>query len=76
MRVFAPVALASYAVMLFFWPWAQEAPIAHPLAALATFSHQAFPYPTLFAGSYMLPSKLPWFYLPVYILIALPENWC
>jgi hypothetical protein len=67
------VALAAYAVMLFFWPWAQEAPIVHPLAALATFSHQAFPYPTLFAGSYMLPSKLPWFYLPVYILIALPE---
>ena len=72
-RAWAPVALAAYAVMLFFWPWAQAAPIAHPLAAFAAFSHQVFPYPTLFAGSYMLPSKLPWFYLPVHILIALPE---
>ncbi len=73
LRDFAPVALAAYAIMLVCWPWAQQAPIAHPLAALATFSHQSFPYPTLFAGQYVLPSELPWFYLPVYIAIALPE---
>jgi hypothetical protein len=72
-RAWALVAVVSYAIMLVLWPWAQQAPVANPLAALAAFSHQVFPYPTLFAGSYMLPAKLPWFYLPVYILIALPE---
>jgi hypothetical protein len=72
-RVLLPTAASAYAVMLFFWPWAQAAPIANPLAALATFSHETFPYPTLFAGSYVPAADLPWEYLPVYILVALPE---
>jgi hypothetical protein len=72
-RVLVPTAILAYPVMLFFWPWAQAAPIANPLAALAAFSHQIFPYPTLFAGVYMPAADLPWIYLPVHILIALPE---
>jgi hypothetical protein len=72
-RVLVPVAAIAYPIMLFFWPWAQAAPIANPLAALAAFSHQIFPWPTLFAGAYIAADALPWSYLPVYILIALPE---
>ena len=48
-------------------------PIDHPLAALATFSHQDFPFRTLFAGQYFPATDLPWTYLPVHILLALPE---
>lgn len=72
-RVVLPVALLAYSVMLIFWPWAQRAPIAHPLAALATFSHETFPFRTLFAGHYYPATDLPWTYLPVQILLALPE---
>jgi hypothetical protein len=72
-RVLLPCAAIAYPIMLLFWPWAQQAPIANPLAALAAFSHQSFPWPTLFAGSYMLAADLPWEYLPVHILLALPE---
>jgi hypothetical protein len=72
-RVLVPCIAIAYPIMLFFWPWAQQAPIANPLEALAAFSHQSFPYPTLFAGSYMLPVDLPWVYLPVHIILALPE---
>jgi len=72
-RVLVPTVAVSYAVMLFFWPWAQAAPFANPLAALAAFSHQTFPYPTLFAGDYIPAADLPWVYLPVHILLALPE---
>src|SRR6185437_15524395 len=72
-RVLVPTAIVAYPVMLFFWPWAQGAPLANPLAALAAFSHQIFPYPTLFAGVYIQAADLPWIYLPVHILIALPE---
>jgi len=72
-RVLVPALAVAYPVMLFFWPWAQSAPIAHPLAALAAFSHQSFPFPTLFAGSYVLAADLPWVYLPVHIMLALPE---
>ena len=72
-RVLVPCVAVAYPIMLFFWPWAQQAPFANPLEALAAFSHQSFPYPTLFAGSYMLAADLPWYYLPVHILLALPE---
>lgn len=72
-RILVPVVLVAYPVMLLFWPWAQQSPIEHPLAALATFSHETFPFRTLFAGHYFPASDLPWAYLPVYILLALPE---
>jgi len=72
-RVLVPALIVAYPVMLFFWPWAQQAPVEHPLMALATFSHQIFPWKTLFAGEYIPASDLPWEYLPVHILLALPE---
>jgi len=72
-RVFLPVVAIAYPVMLIFWPWAQRGPIEHPLAALATFSHETFPFRTLFAGHYFPATDLPWVYLPVHILLALPE---
>jgi len=72
-RVFLPATFVAYPVMLVFWPWAQKAPIMHPLAALATFSHETFPFRTLFAGHYFPATDLPWTYLPVHILLALPE---
>jgi hypothetical protein len=72
-RVFLPALAIAYPVMLMFWPWAQHGPIANPLSALATFSHQDFPFRTLFAGHYVPATDLPWTYLPVHILLALPE---
>jgi hypothetical protein len=59
--------------MLLFWPWGQQHPIRHALQALAFFSHQSFPYNTLFDGRFLPASDLPWTYLPSYILLALPE---
>lgn len=72
-RVFVPVIAIAYPIMLVFWPWAQHGPIANPLSALATFSHQDFPFRTLFEGQYVPATDLPWTYLPVHILLALPE---
>jgi hypothetical protein len=72
-RVLLPALAVAYPIMLAAWPWAQRRPIAHPLRALAFFSHETFPYPTLFAGSYLPAADLPWSYLPTYILLALPE---
>jgi hypothetical protein len=72
-RVVVPVVIVAYPVMLVFWPWAQTDPIEHPLHALAFFSHQTFPFDTLFAGRLVPASDLPWAYLPTYIALALPE---
>jgi hypothetical protein len=71
--VLLPVAAIGFAVMLVFWPWGQHDPIGNPLRALAFFSHETFPFNTLFDGRFVPASDLPWEYLPTYILLALPE---
>jgi hypothetical protein len=71
--VLLPAVVSAYPVMLLFWPWAQADPIENPLRALAFFSHQTFPFRTLFAGRFVPASDLPWTYLPTYIALALPE---
>ena len=72
-RVLLPTVAIAGAVMLFFWPWAQQDPIGNPLRALAFFSHQTFPWYTLFDGRFVPAEDLPWAYLPTYIALALPE---
>jgi hypothetical protein len=72
-RVLLPTVVVAYPVMLLFWPWAQEHPIGNPLQSLIFFSHETFPYRTLFAGKYFPAADLPWAYLPTYIVLALPE---
>jgi len=72
-RVLFPAVVFAYPVMLLFWPWGQTDPIENPFRALAFFSHQTFPFSTLFAGQFVRASDLPWAYLPTYIAIALPE---
>ena len=72
-RVLFPAVVFAYPVMLLFWPWGQTDPIENPLRALAFFSHQSFPFSTLFAGRFVPASDLPWTYLPTYIALALPE---
>jgi len=63
----------AYPIMLVFWPWAQHDPLHRPLIALANFSHQTFPFDTLFDGRFVPATDLPWSYLPTYTLVALPE---
>ncbi|HTW54429.1 MAG TPA: glycosyltransferase family 39 protein [Stellaceae bacterium] len=72
-RVFLPVALIAYALMLVFWPWAQSDPIHHPLQALAVFSKEIFWAKVLFNGHLVAANNLPWEYLPVFIGLGLPE---
>ena len=72
-RAYLPVAAIAYGLMLVFWPWAQSAPITHPLSALAVFSHEVIPTKILFAGQLYTPGAVPWTYLPTYIALALPE---
>ncbi|HLY57409.1 MAG TPA: glycosyltransferase family 39 protein [Stellaceae bacterium] len=73
LRLLVPQVLVAFPVMLLFWPWAQLDPLRNPLQALANFSHDIFPFPTLFAGTYVPASDVPWEYLPTFILLALPE---
>ncbi len=73
LRIALPVLAVAYPIMLICWPWAQLDPIGNPLRALAEFSQHPFPYPTLFEGRYYPAPKLPLDYLPVHVLLKLPE---
>lgn len=72
-RLFPVTVAVAYPVMLLFWPWAQQSPLINPVHALLYFSHEIFPYGTLFDGHYIPAADLPWDYLPTYIVLALPE---
>jgi hypothetical protein len=59
--------------MLLCWPWAQLDPLLRPIQALADFSHHPYAAKILFDGNYYLPPAVPRLYLPVHILLKLPE---
>ncbi|MBX6366617.1 MAG: glycosyltransferase family 39 protein [Rhodospirillales bacterium] len=72
-RVLLPAAAVSYPVMLLCWPWAQLDPIDNPLRALSFFTHETFPFKTIFWGKYFPATDLPWTYLPVHLVLKTPE---
>jgi hypothetical protein len=71
-RLSTPAALASYVVMLICWPWAQEAPLANPLAALKQFSNFPQDVEVLLHGTIYRSTGLPWSYVPDYLLAQAP----
>jgi hypothetical protein len=69
-----PASALSWAVMLFFWPWAQQAPLRHPLQALLSFGRfTAWDEQVLFGGGLIAARALPAGYLPITLAIRLPE---
>lgn len=67
----ALVALA-WLVMVAPWPWAHENPLLHPVRAFGATSGFDEGYPMLYMGASVLSSKLPWHYVPHYLLITTP----
>jgi hypothetical protein len=72
-RLVLPVAIISYVVMLICWPWAQQNPIDNPLRALSQFSNFPQDVEVLLNGTMYRSTQLPWYYVPVYFSIQLPE---
>jgi hypothetical protein len=73
LRLVIPVCLLCYAVMLFCWPWAQLNPIMNPLRALSEFSNFPQDVEVLLDGTNYRSTQLPWFYVPLYFGVQLPE---
>ncbi|MBW1786602.1 MAG: glycosyltransferase family 39 protein [Deltaproteobacteria bacterium] len=63
----------SYALMLFFWPWAQVEPLLRPIRALLFLSKFPHSNPMLLRGEYINAQMLPWNYIPEYFLVKMPE---
>ncbi len=72
-RLLLPVAVIAYAVMLLCWPWAQQSPILNPLRALSEFSNFPQDVEVLLDGTIYRSTQLPWYYVPLYFGVQLPE---
>jgi hypothetical protein len=67
------IAFFSYLGGLLLWPYAQLDPIQNPLKALLKFSNYTYwDHEVFFNGQMTQASKLPWYYVPQWILISTP----
>ena len=67
------IGILSYLGSMIFWPYAQMNPLLNPLKAFRAMSGFSFwDGPVLFEGVYVNASKLPWYYIPKWILITVP----
>jgi hypothetical protein len=65
----------AYAVMLIFWPWAQQDPLHNPFKALQFMSKFGdWPGTVLLNGNYVEAMHLPKTYLPHYFSVKMPES--
>ncbi|HXH18246.1 MAG TPA: glycosyltransferase family 39 protein, partial [Chitinophagales bacterium] len=66
------IIILGYFIGLLFWPFGLIDPIENPLAALARFSKYPAKINQLFEGEQIRSHKLPWYYLPKYLVISNP----
>ena len=55
-----------------FWPWAMVSPFIRPIEALLGFANAPFGADVLFNGRAVPSNELPWYYVPVWLLISTP----
>jgi Dolichyl-phosphate-mannose-protein mannosyltransferase len=71
--ILLPTVLIAWTGMLSAWPFAQVDPIGNPLAALRHFAEYSPGIETLFFGQVADDVHRPLLYLPIYLLIKIPE---
>lgn len=69
---FLPALPVAYLTMALFWPWSYQSPF-NPLVAVAHFSHYGIHIDTLMDGQWLPAGHLPAVYLPLYLILKLPE---
>jgi hypothetical protein len=65
--------VAAYLVMLAFWPWAQQNPLANPLKALGAQEQFDYQDTVLYRGINFSGQALPPDYVPGTFLVTTPE---
>ncbi|MCP1382329.1 tetratricopeptide repeat protein [Runella salmonicolor] len=64
--------LGGYALGIAFWPFALANPLKNPLVALQTLTNFPISIKTLFDGTKIYSTSLPWYYVPKYMLVSTP----
>lgn len=71
---FGIVTVTGYSLMLLFWPWVHAEPLARPLETLSKFSQfSEGPATILFNGEYINTVETPAYYLPLNLMVKIPE---
>jgi len=65
--------LVSYAVALLFWPAAQIRPLSHIIESLRYTTSFEYEFEVFFDGDYISNASLPWYYVPKWLILTLPE---
>jgi hypothetical protein len=65
--------VVAWVIMLAFWPYGQVNPIENPIRAIAAAARFPWNHPVRFEGSDIVAMELPRTYLPVQVVIRLPE---
>ncbi|MDR0789506.1 MAG: tetratricopeptide repeat protein [Bacteroidales bacterium] len=66
------IIVVGYILMVLVWPFAIEAPIAHPKEAFMSMSKFAIALRQVFEGNSVWSDALPWYYTPKFILMTIP----
>lgn len=69
----ALVFLAGYFLGLVFWPYGLINPLRNPLEALSVMEHYKVSIKQAFEGTQVWSTNLPWYYLPKWMAISIPE---
>jgi hypothetical protein len=69
---FAIVVAIATTVPLPFWPWLQHAPYLGLIEAVQGVSHFQWRGTTIFMGADAHAMRLPWTYIPVWLLVSMP----
>jgi hypothetical protein len=69
------VVAIGWVVMLAGWPWAQVAPLSHPLRALGAFSRFWETMVVFYDGQYVTNGQVSRWYLPRWLALTLPETY-
>ena len=67
------ICVIAYLVMLIWWPAALVRPVVQPVKSLLLSAHFSYPIRVFFEGKTILSTNLPWYYVPKWFLISLPE---
>lgn len=65
--------IVGYFVSIVLWPYLQQSPIAHAKEALDLMEHYSVNLRQVFEGVNIWSTNAPWYYLPKYIFMTIPE---
>jgi hypothetical protein len=67
------VLMIGYFVGILFWPYGLDNPIIHPIESLRVMEHYKVSIRQIFMGEMTWSTNLPWYYLPLWMIISIPE---